>query len=242
MALPPPTPYLLTEVRQETPDTKTYIIKPQTGGEVIPYKPGQFLNLYLTPESDNKMMRSYSIASTPTTRDHIELGIKIQGTFPQSLKDLQPGHVFGVRGPLGHFYFDPETMPHLVLLGAGVGVTPLMGMLRFATTKGLSNKITFLDVNKTVEDTIYHQELNELHMVKNPHLKMVFSYTRLTPEDPWTGERGRLGIDMVKRHISDLNDAHYFICGPDQMNKDLKIALLEAGIPRERVKLENMGF
>ena len=49
MALPPPTPYRLDEVRQETPDTKTYIIRPVAGGEVIQYKPGQFLMLFLTP-------------------------------------------------------------------------------------------------------------------------------------------------------------------------------------------------
>jgi ferredoxin-NADP reductase len=235
-------PYVLAEVIQETPDTKTYRLKPVAGGEVLAYKPGQFVQLHLTPDSEVKMSRSYSIASSPSTREHLDLTIKIQGTFPQFLKDLQPGHVFGLRGPLGHFYFDPATQPHIVLLGAGVGITPLMGMLRYHTHMKLPNKVTFLDANKTVEDTIYHAELNDVHMKQNPNFKMVFSYTRLPETDPWKGERGRISWDMITRHVEDPMNVHYFICGPDQMNKDLKVLLLEKGVPKERVKLENMGF
>jgi ferredoxin-NADP reductase len=188
------------------------------------------------------MSRSYSIASSPTTRGHLDLTIKIQGSFPEHLKDLKPGHVFGLRGPLGHFYFDPEHHPHIVLLGAGVGVTPLMGMLRYATDLKLANKVTFLNANKTEHDTIYHQELVRHHMVVNPHAKIVLSYTRLAPDDPWAGERGRIGWDMIERHVPDPMDKHYFICGPDQMNKDLKALLLDKGVPKALVKLENMGF
>jgi glycine betaine catabolism B len=238
--MPPPTiPYVLSEVIQETPDTKTYRIKPQAGGEVIHYKPGQFVQLHLTPDSEVKMSRSYSVASSPTTRDYIDLTIKIQGTFPQFLKDLQPGHVFGLRGPLGHFYFDPATQPHIVLLGAGVGITPLMGMLRYANHLGLPNQVTFIDANKTEEDTIYHAELSA---VKNPNARIVLSYTRLPEGHAWQGERGRISWDMICKYVPEPLKVNYFICGPDQMNKDLKVLLAEKGVPKELVKLENMGF
>jgi ferredoxin-NADP reductase len=242
MAIPPPSPYLLDEVIQETPDTKTYRIRPKAGGEVIQYKPGQFVQLHLTPESDAKMSRSYSVASSPTTREFIDLTIKIQGTFPQFLKDLQPGHVFGMRGPLGHFVFDPPTMPHIVLLGAGVGVTPLVGMLRYATHLKLPNKVTFINANKLEEDTIYRHELTSHHAANNPHLKLVLSYTRLPEGHPWQGERGRISWEMICKHVPEPMNVHYFICGPDQMNKDLKALLIEKGVDRNRVKLENMGF
>ena len=238
----PTIPYVLSELIQETPDTFTYRVKPTAGGEVIQYKPGQFVQLHLTPDSDAKMSRSYSIASSPSSRGFIDLTIKIQGSFPEFLKDLQPGHVFGLRGPLGHFYFDPEEQPHIVLLGAGVGVTPLMGMLRYATDLKLTNQITFLNANKTEADTIYHHELVSHHGVVNPRAKIVLSYTRLAPEHHWTGERGRISWDMIQRHVPEPLDKHYFICGPDQMNKDLKALLLEKGVPRPLVKLENMGF
>jgi len=240
--MPPVTiPYVLTELITETPDTFTYRIRPEAGGEVIPYKPGQFVQLHLTPTSEVKMSRSYSVASSPTTRDYIDLTIKIQGTFPQFLKDLKPGHVFGLRGPLGHFYFDPATQPHIVLLGAGVGITPLMGMLRYATFLKLPNKVTFIDVNKTEEDTIYRTELLE-EQVRNPNARIVLSYTRLAPEHPWKGDRGRLNWDLITKYVEEPLAKHYFICGPDQMNKDIKALLLEKGVPKELVKLENMGF
>jgi glycine betaine catabolism B len=150
--------------------------------------------------------------------------------------------VFGLRGPLGHFYFAPATQPHIVLLGAGVGITPLMGMLRYATFLKLPNKVTFIDVNKTSEDTIYERELIEHHHKINPNCKLVLSYTRLPPEHHWAGERGRCGWDMIEKYVPEPLAKHYFICGPDQMNKDLKILLLEKGVPKELVKLENMGF
>jgi len=241
--MPPPTiPYILSDLIQETPDTLTYRIKPEAGGEVIAYKPGQFVQLHLTPTSEAKMSRSYSVASSPSTRDFIDLTIKIQGTFPQYLKDLKPGHVFGLRGPLGHFYFDPSTQPHIVLLGAGVGITPLMGMLRYATHFKLPNQVTFLDANKSEEDTIYREELLDVHAKTNASAKIVLSYTRLAPEHPWTGERGRLNWDMIVKHVPEPLNKHYFICGPDQMNKDLKELLLAKGVPKALVKLENMGF
>jgi ferredoxin-NADP reductase len=235
-------PYVLSELIQETPDTFTYRLKPAGGGEVMHYKPGQFVQLHLTPDSGVTMSRSYSIASSPSTRGFLDLTIKIQGSFPEHLKDLKPGHVFGLRGPLGHFYFDPAAQPHIVLLGAGVGVTPLMGMLRYATDLKLANKITFLDANKTEQDTIYHQELVRHHSVMNPHAQIVLSYTRLEPGHAWAGERGRIGWDMIERHVPEPLDKHYFICGPDQMNKDLKALLLDKGVPKALVKLENMGF
>jgi ferredoxin-NADP reductase len=239
---PPTTPYVLTEVIQETPDTLTYRIKPVAGGEVLQYKPGQFVQLHLTPDAEVKMSRSYSIPTSPTTREYLDLTIKLQGTFPTYLKDLKPGHVFGLRGPLGHFYFDPATQPHIVLLGAGVGVTPLMGMLRYATHQKLDNKVTFINVNKVEEDTIYRHELTSHHVPNNPNLKLVLSYTRLPPEHPWKGERGRLNWDMILKYVPEPMNVHYFICGPDQMNKDLKVLLLEKGVDKTRVKLENMGF
>lgn len=239
---PATTPYVLTEIIQETTDTLTFRIKPAAGGEVIPYKPGQFVQLHLTPQSEVKMSRSYSISTSPSTRDYLDLTIKIQGTFPQLLKDLQPGHRFGLRGPLGHFYFDPVTQPHIALLGAGVGVTPLMGMLRYATALKLPNKVTFLDVNKTEEDTIFRKELLEVQEKQNPNLKLVLSYTRLAPEHPWKGERGRLNWDMITRHVPDLMNVHFFVCGPDQMNKDIKTLLLEKGVDKSKIKLENMGI
>ena len=241
--MPPATlPYVLSELIHETPDTFTYRVKPVSGGEVMPYKPGQFVQLHLTPDSGVKLSRSYSIASSPSTRGFLDLTIKIQGSFPEHLKDLKAGHVFGLRGPLGHFYFDPATQPHIVLLGAGVGVTPLMGILRYATDLKLQNKVTFLNANKTEHDTIYHHELVKHHGVVNPHAKIVLSYTRLAPGHPWAGERGRIGWDMILRHVPDPMDKHYFICGPDQMNKDLKALLLAQGVPKALVKLENMGF
>jgi ferredoxin-NADP reductase len=239
---PPTTPYALTEVIQETPDTLTFRIKPVAGGEVLDYKPGQFVQLHLNPDSDAKMSRSYSIPTSPTTREYLDLTIKLQGTFPQYLKDLKPGHVFGLRGPLGHFYFDPATQPHIVLLGAGVGVTPLMGMLRYATHLKLPNQVTFIDVNKSEEDTIYRHELTAHHVPNNPNLKLVLSYTRLPEGHPWKGERGRLNWDMICKYVPEPMNVHYFICGPDQMNKDLKALLLEKGVDKTRVKLENMGF
>lgn len=236
-------PFLLTDLIRETPDTLTYVIKPRDGGEIPAFKPGQFINLFLNHENcPPKMARAYSIASSPTTRDRYELTIKIQGTFPQFLKDLKPGHLFGVTNPVGHFVFDQAVMPHVVLLGAGVGVTPLMGILRYCTYLQLTNKITFINANKTVEDTIYHKELTEYQAKQNPHLDLVLSYTRLSPEDPWTGERGRIDWDMVTRHVEKPMDVHYFICGPDAMNKGLSALLIEKGCPKERVKLENMGF
>ena len=200
------------------------------------------MQLHLTPESEVKMSRSYSVPTSPTTRDYIDLTIKLQGTFPTYLKDLQPGHVFGLRGPLGHFYFDPATQPHIVLLGAGVGITPLMGMLRYATHLKLPNKVTFLDANKAEEDTIYRHELTAHHVPNNPNLKLVLSYTRLPEGHPWKGERGRISWDMITKYVDDPMNVHYFICGPDQMNKDLKVLLLEKGVDKARVKLENMGF
>jgi ferredoxin-NADP reductase len=47
---------------------------------------------------------------------------------------------------------------------------------------------------------------------------------------------------MIVKYVPDPLNKHYFICGPDQMNKDLKILLLEKGVPKDLVKLENMGF
>jgi ferredoxin-NADP reductase len=240
--LHPVVPYVLAELHRESPDTFTFRLKPADGSEIPDYQPGQFMQLLLTPSSDTKLMRSYSISSSPTRRGHLDLTIKIQGSFPQHLKELKAGHVFGLKGPFGRFYFEPRIQPDIVLLGAGVGVTPLMGMLRYALDLKLPNRITLLDVNKTEEDTIFRAELQALAAAAPPNFRIVRSYTRLAPEHPWKGERGRLDWDMLRRHVPEPLTKHYFLCGPDQMNRDVRALLLEKGVPKELVKLENMGI
>ncbi len=231
----------VSDVKQETHDTKSFKIKLP---EAFDYQPGQFLMLSLEEPklADLKgKQRAYSIASTPTNQDHLEVVIKEtpNGFFSKYMvRDCRVGEKVKFTGPWGHFQYN-ESMPgHLVLIGAGSGIAPLLAMMRYLTDKKAPNKATLFFSNKTQEDVIYAKELGELPR-KNPNLQVVHTLTREEETADWMGERGRVSAEMIEKYVPEPKNSLYYLCGPPLMvDGVVKILKEEMAIDPAKIKTE----
>ncbi len=228
---------------QETHDVKTFRLTSVEGNSLpFSYLPGQFLNLQLMIEG-KRVNRSYTIASSPTRADACELSIKREpmGHASRFLHDqLNVGDILNVSGPAGKFVFTGKESPTVLLIAGGVGITPVMSILRYLTDRAWSGKIYFLIVAKTEKDLIFRDEIQWLKE-RFPQLHLCTTLTRAEPESLWTGDQGRATEALFRRFIPELANVPAYVCGPNEMMDHTRDLLLRMGVPDHQIKMEAFG-
>ena len=164
------------------------------------------------------------------------------GNFGTRIYDLaQVGTRLEVIAPRGKFMLpDDPTLP-LMLISGGSGVTPYRGMMRYITQKKLPTRVLNLYSVRATEDIIFNNDFHDLCKL-NPNFQFVVTCTRVPPEDTsWTGLRGRVDPEMVRRFTADLQRTIYYGCGSHDFVIATAKMLLAMGLPKERVIYEDWG-
>ncbi len=231
---------LVESVKMELPDTKTVRFQwPE--GYAPDFKTGQFITVYWSHKT--KYKRAYSLSSCALDRGHYEVTVKRDGKMGTSIVDwVEAGDRMFVIPPTGRFLpvFDPPGK-HLICVAGGSGVTPFRGFVREATEKNLDTRITVLYTVRTTSDIIFAEEFLALE-ARNPRFKFVVTCTRLAPEDPWIGRRGRITPEWVKSFVDDAANTVFYACGTnDMVNAVEHLVLHDLGLPKEQMKLEKWG-
>src|SRR5262249_50612536 len=160
----------VSRIFQETPDVKTFRLMNPLGG-VLPfsYLPGQFLTITV-PIDGKPMKRSYTIASSPTQHDYAEISVKHEqgGAVSGFLHDkLREGDLLDSSGPSGSFIFTGRECKCILLISGGVGITPLMSVIRYLTDRSWPGDIYLLYSIHHPQDQIFKEELEYLQR-RNP--------------------------------------------------------------------------
>lgn len=229
-------------VFQETPDVKTFRLMNPLGG-VLPftYLPGQFLTV-MVPIDGKSVKRGYTIASSPTQHDYVEITVKHKegGEVSGYLhSQVHEGDLLEFSGPSGAFTFTGRECKCILLIGGGVGITPLMSVLRFLTDRSWSGDIYLLYGCRKPEDIIFREELEYLQR-RHPNVHVVITVSRPEGAD-WKGATGRISKELITQSVPDLVSRYVHICGPVPLMEGVKKTLIELGIPKERVKTEAFG-
>lgn len=226
----------------ETPNIKTYRLVAEGSGPLpFSFKPGQFLNV--TAEIDGrKTKRSYTIASPPTRADLIEITVKREdhGAMSRYLHDeVHAGDLLAVSAPGGRFTFEGKEADSIVLIGGGVGSTPLMSVLRALTDRAWPGEIFLLYCARTTRDFLYRDELAVLQR-RHPNLHVLATMTR-SEGDTWFGPEGRLTKDMLTATVPDLPRRRIHLCGPPAMMTVVREMLTELSVPATNVFTESFA-
>ena len=226
----------------ETDNVKTIRLLPASG-QVLPFTfvPGQFLNLAFWI-GGARMNRSYSISSSPTQRKYLEITVRREprGAVSRHVVDLlKPGDIIEAGGPVGKFTFDGTEADSIVLIGGGVGVTPMMSIARYLTERGWPGEIFFVFSCRTPGEIIFKEELAVLEQ-RNPKLHVAITVSQSGGAE-WQGHRGRITGEWLKELVPNLTSRRFHICGPAAMMDGTKALLLELGVPAEQVKMESFG-
>src|SRR5665648_81532 len=200
----------------------------------LEYKPGQFF--FVTLRHGNKELRKhFSFSSSPTERDHIEFTKKLSDSeYSTTLRAAKAEDWAYIDGPYGQFTFEGE-YPKIALLGGGIGITPFMSSAKYATDKGLSNKITLFYGCHTPNDIVFREEFGELTK-QNNNLKVYFTVNEATPN--WKGATGRIDADVIRRELPDYKDYIFYACGPPPMVKAMQSLVESLWLSKEKLKIE----
>jgi predicted ferric reductase len=231
--------YTVTRVQQETHNVWTIELTPPHGGQVPDYLPGQFHFLTLYREAGLRAEEHpFTISSSPTTRGRLTSTIKESGDFTSTIGRTKPGGGVAVQGPFGRF----STSLHpgqrdLVFIAGGIGITPLMSMLRYMRDTRPDTTVHLLCFNRTGEDIVFRDELAAIEAGDAPRLRVTHILSR--PNDSWQGERGVATRDLLARLIDgDITTKAYYVCGPPPMMNVVIRALHDLGVPTPKVYYE----
>ncbi len=226
-------------VTVEVPDSKTVRLEWPAGYDVD-FKTGQFITVYWPDEPSYK--RAYSLSSCALDRGFYEFTVKRDGKMGTRLVDwIKPGQRLMVLPPTGKFLPAYEPNKHLLCLAGGSGVTPFRAFVREATRRKLETRLTVLYSVRTTNDIIFDSEFRDLEH-QNPHFSYFVTCTRLHPEDPWTGRRGRITAEWVKEQVTDLANTVFYACGPNELVHFAEdIVINKLGVAKEQMRVEKWG-
>ena len=232
---------VIESITPETPNIKTFRFRLPSGGPLpFTFLPGQFLNVALSI-GGARMNRSYSISSSPHQRDFVELSVKREerGAVSRHVVDLfKVGDAIEASGPVGKFTFAGTEADSVVLISAGVGITPMMSVARYLSEQSWPGDIFFLFTVRNPADFIFEKTLAAL-AARNPKLHLTVTMTKPGPD--WKGPRGRMTKELLARSVPDIATRRIHICGPLPMMEATKALLSELGVASDHVKAEAFG-
>lgn len=231
-------PYRVTEVRKERGDTTTLVMQPD-GHPGFSFRPGQFgwLTVWGTPFKITGHPFSFS-SSAAVTDGRVEMSIRNLGDFTSKISNVPVGKRVYLDGPYGAFTIGNPADMH-VLIAGGVGVTPMMSMIRTLADRGDKRPVILIYGSKDWDSITFREELEAL----KERLNLTVIHVLANPPASWTGEEGFINADLLKRHLpSPFADHEYFICGPGVMMDAIENVLGEMSVPMWKYHSERYSF
>ncbi|MCI0439467.1 MAG: oxidoreductase, partial [Chloroflexi bacterium] len=145
------------------------------------------------------------------------------------------GDTLYIAGGSGDFFFEKGMGDSLVLIGGGIGITPLMSIVRYVDEACPQTRLTLFYSAQTPSELIFHKELGEI-AARNPKVRCVFTVTRDSGKH-WDGYTGRIGAELLGKERAYLN-ALFYVCGPTPMIQDMVAMLKSLRVPSSRVRYE----
>jgi predicted ferric reductase len=233
-------PYRVVSVTREAPRVWTVTLKPAAGRHLL-YAPGQFQFLRPHGSAVPDEEHPFSIASSPSSEGLLSLTIKESGDFTATIGSVKPGDLATVHGPFGRFshVFHPDAAD-LAFVAAGVGITPLMSMLRYMRDQRDPRQVLLVYANRGVADIVFRSELESIQSGGFPILKTVHVLSQ--PPADWDGPSGRLDIESLRALCGSFSGKTFFICCPPVMASELIRGLKRAGVGPERIQADYFGL
>ncbi len=230
-------------IHRETPYVKTFRLVDPGGGAIhFDFVPGQFLTF--SAEIGGKMVRrSYSIASPPTRRAYVEITVKREdgGVFSDHLHDVVAvGDQLTANGPAGMFTFDGGGAESIVLIAGGVGITPLMCVVRYLTDLAWPGDIYLLCAVRNTGEFIFREELEYLQR-RCPNLHVTAAMMERSEGTSWMGPEGYLTRSIIEAAVPEIVRRRVHLCGPPTMMDAIRRILAEIGVPTSQIKTEAFG-
>ena len=227
-------PYRVIEVKEERADSWSLTIEPD-GHDGLRFEPGQFAWLTLGNSPFALKEHPFSFSGSAEKVPTLTFTIKELGDFSSTIKHIKTGQIACLDGPYGAFSPDRMKADGLVLVAGGIGIAPMMSMLRSFADRKDQRPIKLLYAYNNWERLTFREELMELEQ----QLNLEIIWLLKDPPPDWKGESGLISADLLQRRLP-LTDSgqSYLICGPVKMIELTEKLLHQAGVPLSRIHSE----
>ena len=220
---------VITDIRTETPDVKTFRVNAPEGGKLFEHLPGQCA-MVCVPGVGEAM---FSITSSPTNKEYQEFSIKRCGVLTEYLHSMEVGDQITVRGPYGN-NFPVETElkgKNLLFVAGGIGLAPLRSVINYVLdNRDNYGTVDILYGSRSADDLVQLKEIQEVWM-KAKDVNVYLTIDR--PQEGWDGHVGF--VPSYLKEIGFSTDKTALLCGPPIMIKFVLAGLKEMGFSEEQV-------
>lgn len=240
---------------QEGGSICSFYLSPHDEKPLPPFEPGQYLTFQLPiPGQRKAIIRCYSLSDSPHHPEYYRVSIKALPPPPNKPEappglssnyfhnSVVVGDILDVKAPGGHFYLDTIQHTSVVLIGGGIGITPVLSMLNQIVESGSTRETWFF---YGVRDKTEHVMKDHLERIadeyENIHLHICYSNSTEDDAQDRDGQHaGRVSVDLFKRLLPSSN-YDYYICGPGPMMNSIVSDLGEWGVPEKNIHFEAFG-
>ncbi|MBT2740028.1 NO-inducible flavohemoprotein [Bacillus sp. ISL-77] len=227
----------------------SFHLKPEDNKGIADFTPGQYISIKLEMAGEKfTHIRQYSLSDAPG-KDYYRISVKREaGTAnPDGMvsnylhNGVSQGDILKVSAPAGDFVLDTEKNTPVVLLSGGVGLTPMMSMLKTVVEVQPERKVTFVHAAANGNVHALRDEVEEVSKLENVH--SYFFYDSPTEEDRKNNlfdVEGYVTREWLKENIT-TKDADFYFCGPVPFMKAINRSLKELGVNQERIHFEFFG-
>ena len=241
-------PFRIARIVQESASIRSFHLEPEDGAGLPLFEAGQYLPIRVCPgASEPALIRAYTISVAPADRS-LRISVKRDGAASQHLHDrLAAGDRIEARAPDGAFTIDTTESRPAVLLSAGVGITPMLAMLRHIVFEGLRTRrfrqTFFIHGSRTRAERPFDAELAALAQQGQGAISIVRVLSQPEPAAVSGADydhRGRIDARLLKA-VLPFDDYDFYLCGPAAFTQGLYATLRALRIPDDRIRAEAFG-
>lgn len=245
--------FVIDQKQKESSLITSFYLKPEDGGPLPEFRPGQYITLRVKTDDGSTTMRNYSLSDEPG-KSHFRISVKkLKGTTKADPKGYvshllhqskKVGDVLEIGPPCGEFFLQKTTQPtrSLVLLAGGIGITSILSILKTALTTQPDHQITLVYACMNEKVQAFRPTLDNLAK-QYPNLTLHFRYSE--PAAKGKKRKGKTSTGFVDQQLlakllPDL-DAEYYFCGPKPFMKKVNQILHNCAIPEQQINFEFFG-
>jgi hypothetical protein len=240
-------PFRIARIVDESSVIRSFHLEPADGKGIVAHEAGQHLPIRVRPDpAGQPVLRTYTLSTAPSDGFY-RISVKRQGLVSSHLHDdLKVGDVIEARAPAGGFTIDPREARPAVLLAAGVGITPMLAMLRSIVFEGLRKRRvrpTFMFIAaRTLAERAFDAEIAELAAQADGAVRVIRLLDVIDGAVPGTDfdAEGRISTDLFRQTLP-FDGYDFYLCGPPPFMQGLYDQLSDIGVPDARIHAEAFG-
>ncbi|MEM8733319.1 MAG: 2Fe-2S iron-sulfur cluster-binding protein [Planctomycetota bacterium] len=250
----------VAEIVEESQDCRSFYLVDPYRQPLPDFRPGQYLMVRPAIAGAYQTTRCYSLSSSPN-QNYWRITVKRQefdgsddrkpqngGLSKWMHRTIHEGDCLLIGGPNGEFYLPRESRTPLVLMAAGVGITPMASMLRWSLEKTPNRKVVLLYQVKDFDHWPLGKALHSWQR-EYPNIEVITFCSRASEDDigdmaGMTAGRfvkGKFDFTNAYKVLNDIEDCNYYMCGPDPWMQSIKDGLVSMGVDADRVHWESFG-